>query len=127
MARGISVALPLLVDETDGPYRLNKTLEDLARQNLKMLLLTIPGERIMLPDYGAGLSRYIFENKTTSLNDNIIGTVTSQIQKHLSYISLVKIELSEPADRPNTISVLVEYYIPNQSLVQRLTFDVGII
>jgi hypothetical protein len=39
---GISVALPLQMDETDGAYRLNKNLKDTVKQNFKMLLLTNP-------------------------------------------------------------------------------------
>ena len=32
-----------------------KTVKDNVKQNLKMLLFTAPGERVMLPDYGVGL------------------------------------------------------------------------
>ena len=60
---GISPKLPLSRDFEDG-YSLNKTLKDVARQNLKMLILTAPGERIMIPDFGVGLRNYLFENAT---------------------------------------------------------------
>ena len=59
---GLSVALPLSVSDVFGPYDLNTTFQDLAQQNLKMLILTIPGERIMYPDFGVGLPK-----KTTPL------------------------------------------------------------
>jgi len=40
MAEGLSVALPLAVNTTDGAYALNKDLESMANQNLKMVILT---------------------------------------------------------------------------------------
>ena len=39
MASGLSPQLPLVVSEVFGAYNLNTNFEDLARQNLKMLIL----------------------------------------------------------------------------------------
>ena len=55
MADGIAVALPLGVNDTDGAYILHKDLTSMAEQNLKMVILTNPGERIMVPEFGAGV------------------------------------------------------------------------
>ena len=59
MALGVS--LPLTQDSADGwtlLYSVRRTL----RQNFKMLILTNPGERVMIPDFGVGISKYLFEN-----------------------------------------------------------------
>ena len=50
----ISPSLPLSLDEQDG-YKMNKELVKAIQQNIKMLLLTVPGERVMDPDFGVGL------------------------------------------------------------------------
>ena len=62
MPIGLDAKLPLLVDDVYSFYGLNKTVKDNVKQNLKMLLFTAPGERVMLPDYGVGLKNYLFEN-----------------------------------------------------------------
>ncbi len=59
--KGFSVKLPLSTDKIDGPYVLNKTLESTIKQNLKMLVLTEPGERVMNGNFGVGLKRLLFE------------------------------------------------------------------
>ena len=53
----IGVALPLTRSDIDG-FTMHKRIKDAAKQNLKMLLLTIPGERVMDPDYGVGMKKF---------------------------------------------------------------------
>ena len=75
MASGLAVKLPLTVDKQFGPYGLITDYAELVKQNFKMLILTIPGERIMNPDFGIGLKKYLFEMDTHStyaeINDRI--------------------------------------------------------
>ena len=53
MAQGFSVAIPMQRDARDG-FKMNKSYAQVVTQNLKMLLLTVPGERIMDPHFGVG-------------------------------------------------------------------------
>ena len=57
---GISPKLPLTRDKQDG-YALNKTELDSIKQNVKMVVLTSPGERVMDPSFGVGIRKYLFE------------------------------------------------------------------
>jgi uncharacterized protein len=89
--QGISPRLPLVYDKTDGPYQLNKTLKDTFRQNLKMLILTIPGERPMIPEFGVGLYRYLFENIGDDTFSEIAHTISEQVAFYMPGISLEEI------------------------------------
>ena len=55
------VMLPLELDDGDGFVMLKK-IKNLIRQNLKMILLTDPGERVMEPSFGVGMKRFLFQN-----------------------------------------------------------------
>ena len=44
-----------------GPYFCKSSGVELFRNNLRQLLLTTKGERVMLPNFGANLKRYLFE------------------------------------------------------------------
>ena len=59
---GFSPILPLKLNNGDG-FALTQTYQDVARQNLKTLILTNPGERIMNPYFGVGLKRRLFDPK----------------------------------------------------------------
>jgi phage baseplate assembly protein W len=56
MAVGISAKLPLAYPKSDGPYLLTKDLTENTKQNLKTLIFTNPGERVMILDFGVGFS-----------------------------------------------------------------------
>ena len=58
---GLSPKLPLSIDEIDG-LATNKDFREVARQNLKMIVLTSPGERIMIPNFGVGIRNFLFES-----------------------------------------------------------------
>ena len=65
MGVGYSPKLPLQYDSIDGYYKLNKTLHEVMKQNIKMVVLTSPGERMMQPDFGVGLRNYLFEQDSS--------------------------------------------------------------
>ena len=58
---GIGPALPLQRDNKFGTYSLIDDYAKEIKQNFKNLLLTSPGERMMIPDFGVGLRSYLFE------------------------------------------------------------------
>lgn len=126
MANGLSPAFPLVVDETDGPYRLNKTISQLAKQNLKMVVLTNPGERVMDPSFGVGLQRYLFENQTNTLTSSILGRISAQVGKYLPYIFLENVAATLMGQAGAQLLVTIEYTVSGDPLKQvlGLTLDV---
>ena len=79
--QGISPRIPLVYDQTDGPYQLNKTLKETFRQNLRMLLLTMPGERIMVPEFGVGIYGFLFDG----INDDTFSLISQTIKEHVDF------------------------------------------
>ena len=83
-----SVRLPLALDDGDG-FGMIKDIQDMIRQNLKMLILTNPGERMMDPEFGVGMKQFLFQN----YSENVYGEIDSKIREQVSiYIPAVKIQ-----------------------------------
>lgn len=108
---GLAPRLPLTIDQIDGAYGLLKDLRSLAQQNLKMLILTEKGERIMIPEYGVGLKRKLFENRSQSLELSIESAISSQVRKYLPYISIQNLQVKEPEDIIQNLSAEQAYEI----------------
>ena len=110
---GYSAKLPLV--SLEAGYGLNKTVEATVKQNLKMLLLTTPGERVMLPDFGAGLIKYLFELDNPLLRGNIEATIRSQDDRWLPFIEIFKFTFNSASDnsevQENLLSIRLEYRI----------------
>jgi|10_taG_2_1085330.scaffolds.fasta_scaffold40163_2 hypothetical protein len=110
---GISPALPLTESETDGLFKLNKTTKEVARQNLKMLILTSPGERVMNPTFGCGAKAFLFENPADAslLREEIL----RQARVYVPFIRIISIEVVNPGDEqgehPNTMQLFIDYEI----------------
>jgi phage baseplate assembly protein W len=88
---GLSPKLPLSVDLFDGHYALTKTHKELVAQNLKHLILTSPGERIMDPNFGVGLRQFLFEQNDISTKQSISQRIMTQVQEYLPYIELEEV------------------------------------
>jgi len=129
MSSGLSVALPLVTSEIFGAYDLNTNFFELAKQNLKMLVLTIPGERIMDPDFGIGLRRYLFEQNTTDTQDKITEKILEQTALYLPYIEINDIQYVTPEDNPDlyphNLSVNIVFTITPLQLLSNLQINMG--
>ena len=124
MSSGLSAKLPLHNDPDDGQIALNKTYRDVAKQNFLNILLTIPGERVMIPDFGVGLKRFLFDQKTDSLGSSIKAEISSQVSKYLSYIEILQIDIGTGSDLtvggPHTTSIKIVYNITPLDTIDEL-------
>ena len=83
-----TTSIGVATDE-DGYYALTKTHHEVIRQNLKNLILTVPGERIMIPDFGVGLKKLLFEQRDPDIYASICASIyalNNKIQLYLLYM-----------------------------------------
>ena len=87
MANGLSPKLPIQRDAEDG-YALTKTYEEMIIQNLKNLLLTVPGERMMDPLFGVGLKTFLFEEHDEVAYSNIHSKTMQQVELYMPFVEI---------------------------------------
>jgi len=113
--QGISPQLPLSYSETDGPYRLNKTLTQTIRQNFKNLILTSPGERIMEPNFGVGLYNFLFEPLSGETMDRLVEKITEQKDVYMPSVNIEVIDFITSDENSNLaynqVQVVIQYNI----------------
>ena len=81
---------------------------ELVRANIKQLLMTNKGERVMLPDFGLGLRRYLFQPLDEELFENIKLNILSGIAKYMPQVNILKISVINSEDiNLNGISGLI--------------------
>ena len=73
------------------PYFNKATSNFLIKGQLTQLLLTNPGERVMLPDYGVGLRQYLFEPMDSNIAESAAEEVMTAIRKYARNIKVISI------------------------------------
>jgi phage baseplate assembly protein W len=115
----IGVALPF---NAPGVFRSTYTTKDQIKSNLVNLLLTSTGERVMNPNFGTLLKRFLFEgitdNNLESLKDNLLNSISIYIPD----ITVTNIIITPNTDY-NSIDLNIDYIVnisqsPDQVTVQ---------
>jgi len=94
---------------TDGRTAEVSTLEEHVRDELVQLLLTNPGERLFLPEFGGGVRRLIFENideTTGAMTKALITQAISRWIGHRVTLEDLKVDIEN-----ETIEVDLKYRI----------------
>ena len=107
----LGVALPLSIDDADG-FRMNKDIRSVAKHNLKMLVLTNPGERVMDPNFGVGVRTYLFENFGQDTMSKIDTKIREQVKTYMPAIQLQRISFSNTDPDNNYLGIAIIYSIP---------------
>jgi phage baseplate assembly protein W len=117
------VALPLQRSDSDG-FIMIKTIKKLVRQNLKMLILTTPGERVMIPAYGVGLKAYLFQNFEQDTISQIDARIRQQVQTYMPAVSISSLTFNTTNPEMNTLSLVLTYSIPNINVKDLLNITI---
>ena len=130
--QNIAVKFPLEINDSDGAtfvvYDASQ-LQQVVSQNIKMVLLTTPGERIFNNNFGVGMRRYLFLMPSEIIN-GIPGDkrfpplrqyIITQLNSYIPFISIRDLDLQI---QEKTISVSFKYYINNSSTA--FTFNLSI-
>ena len=93
---------------------------DHIRDLIEQVLFTSPGERVMRPDFGAGLLALIFEPNSSTLATTTQFLVQSALQQHLSHLIAVHAVTVENLDA--ALQVTVQYAVLADGSTQQASF-----
>ncbi len=80
-------------------------------QAMQIILLTAPGERPMLPDFGAGLRNYVFEPNSAATRARIADAVRKSLIDWEPRITVENVEVTPGDNADNEILIHVDYVV----------------
>ncbi|MHA2215533.1 MAG: GPW/gp25 family protein [Candidatus Hodarchaeales archaeon] len=120
----LSIRLPLTISQSDGYDSFsNSEVTDAIKQNIKMLLLTRPGERIYDAELGVGLENFLFDMADEDLTSRVKTRILDQFQTYLPYVIIENMVVTL---QPDSNSMQVSFVFSVDRLIAQETFDIEV-
>ena len=119
----VGITLPIQRGE-DGYFRQSFRTFDQIRSNLKNLLLTKKGERIIHPEFGSGLHDLLFQPATEKFEEDLETTINEAVAKWLPYIIVedINVDISKEQTDNNQAKVSLKFKQEGDQTLDTLTF-----
>tara|TARA_Y100000996_G_C22247973_1_gene530607 strand:+ start:172 stop:606 length:435 start_codon:yes stop_codon:yes gene_type:complete len=121
----VGLSFPLRADNNND-FRMTKNSLQQSRHNLKNLLLTMPGERVMMPEFGCRLRELIMEQNDKDLPIKIEEVIREAVVKWLPYVNISTVDTLTDDGNENRVFVTVKYATAlDADTLQQITLDAG--
>jgi Bacteriophage baseplate protein W len=122
------IAYPFRIDAASGQAA-QSAYQDHVEQMIRQVLLTDPGERVCLPDFGAGLRRLVFAPISAGLDATLQMIVSDSLSRWLGDQITVRNVSVQTADGnaglpDGTIQIFIEYELIETRTVRQTEIQV---
>ncbi len=100
--------------------------DDSVRQAILMLLFTIPGERVMRPDYGCDLHRLIFSPNDDTTAGLAIHYIRQAVERWEPRVDIMLLDAARDPQAPERLNIRLVYRVRATLQVEPLTIAVGL-
>lgn len=104
---GRGIAFPPALDE-DGRVAWSQGPTN-VRESIRVILMTDPGERLMLPSFGAGLRSFLFKPNTAATHRLIEERITRALIRWEPRAQLGSVEVARDPEDAQKANVTVKY------------------
>lgn len=118
-SKGVGIKVPF-----DGPTGLNVTYttKEAVKSNILNFFLTGKRERIMNPNFGAGIREQLFEQITNNTAENLEDIITFGLNDYFPQIQLINLNVNASPDQ-NLIQIYFSYSIRNTNMQDEITIN----
>lgn len=120
---GRSVAFPPRVGP-DGRVAFSEG-ETNVRESIRLILTTEPGERVMRPDFGGGLGRFLFEPNTPATHQAIRVQIQKSLARWEPRVVVESVQFDVTADDPGAAVVTLTYRLVATQARERVSLNVA--
>lgn len=97
---------------------------DNIRESIRIILSTEPGERLMLPTFGAGLKRFLFEPNTVATHRLMEETIFQALNRWEPRIGVASVDIDVAEDDDQAAIVVISYSLVSNGATDQLQLRV---
>jgi phage baseplate assembly protein W len=122
----IGITLPLQRGN-GGYFAQSYQTSEQVKSNIKNLILTRKGERLMHPNFGTDLYNTLFNQNTDDLESEIERSIDRAIQEWMPYISIDEILVDQTNTNRDTyfFTVTLNFRVAGQQNLETITFNIN--
>jgi len=117
--RSVNIKFPLK-KSSRGTFQNNEESVDAIADDLKILILTNHGERLVHRDFGANLRPLLFEQQGDFLNQRIEDAIVVAVEKWMPFITIVDLVVKDSESNPNLnkneVNIRIKFSVGNTNL-----------
>ncbi len=117
---GAGIAFPLGVN-ADGHLAMH-SLDDQVRQSIFLILQTGKGERVMRPDFGAGLQAQVFDSITPTTITLVQHRVEEALIRFEPRIEVLKVEVNSDQKESGVLLINISYRVRRTDISFNLVY-----
>ena len=117
--KAVGVSIPF---SNRAVFNSTYTTQDAIKSNLINYCLTNRGERFLNPDFGADITRLLFEPATQGISDEVEAVIRSGILTWFPNVVIEDLKVTTTIDT-NTATVYLKYNIRNTNIQDQLVIN----
>ena len=122
--RGPAIGWPLLpFPDENGELAYPGGLAESVRQQLQVILSTRPGEQLMRPGFGAGLTEFLGEPDTITTRRRVYDRVIESLARWEPRVEVNRVEVDGLTGRPGWLRIEIGYRLRRTGDVLTLGVD----
>lgn len=98
--------------------------EDNIRENIRVILLTRQGERLLLPEFGGGLDRYLFEPNTAATRQLLKMDIVRALTRWEARIRVEEVDVEKDSSDPAVANVTIQYRLTATNQLEQVGLTV---
>jgi phage baseplate assembly protein W len=116
-----AIGWPLLpFPDENGTLEYPTALAESVRQQLQVILSTRPGEQLMRPGFGAGLTEFLGEPDTIATRRRIYDRVNETVVRWEPRVEVDRIEVTDLPGRPGWLRIELGYRLRRTGQIMTL-------
>jgi phage baseplate assembly protein W len=120
----IGISLPLQIGGAGFTQTYNTTEQ--IKSNIKNLLLTQKGERILQPEFGSGLHEILFDFNNDDIEGKIEDAINAAFEQWLPYVTIadIVVEQTDALKDRNRVNISLTFQVNGSADLNEVTFNV---
>jgi len=108
---GLDLPIARKAGDNQGYFATTKTTMDAVKNDIKLLLMTQKGERLMQPNLGMNIRQFLFEQITEDITIQIENDIVDTFSTWLPFVDLREININKEDQDKNRLSIDIKFNI----------------